>query len=84
MGLFHFQDYYVSGLFHFRLVPRFDPYSVEEYLSKFGLTLLHHVGPEEFMQRYKIQTKLGLDVIEFERLAIAAVIGECQTKFATR
>lgn len=66
------------GLFHFRLVPGFDPHSVEEYLFKFGLTLLHHVEPEEFKQRYKIRTKMGLDVIEVERLAPAAVIGECK------
>ena len=56
------------GLFHFRLVLGFDPHSVEEYLSKFGLTLLHHVGPEEFKQRYEIRTKMGLDVIEVECL----------------
>jgi len=54
------------GLFHFRLVLGFDPHSVEEYLSKFGLTLLHHVGPEEFKQRYEIRTNMGLDVIEVE------------------
>ena len=72
------------GLFHFSLVLGFDPHSVEEYLSKFGLTLLHQVGPEEFKQRYEIRTKMGLDVIEVECLAVAAVIGECQTKFATR
>ena len=71
------------GLFHFRLVLGFDPHSVEEYLSKFGLTPLHHVEPEESKQRYKIRTKMGLDVIEVERLALAAVIGECE-KISTR
>ena len=39
------------------IVHRFDPNSAEEYLSKFGLTLLDHVGPEEFKQRHKIRKK---------------------------
>ena len=44
---------------------RFDPNSAEEYLSKFGQTLLDHIGPEEFKQWHKIQK----NVLEVERLA---------------
>jgi hypothetical protein len=36
---------------------RFDPNSAEEYLSKFGQTLLDHIGPEEFKQWHKIKEK---------------------------
>ena len=39
---------------------RFDPNSAEEYLSKFGQTLLHHMVPEEFKQWHKIQGKMCL------------------------
>jgi hypothetical protein len=54
---------------HQMIVHRFDPNSAEEYFSKFGLTLLDHVGLEEFKQRHKIRKKMCLDVIQVERLA---------------
>jgi len=58
---------------HQMVVHGFDPNTIEEHLSKFGLALLDHVGPEEFKKRYEIQKRMGLDVIEVERLALAAV-----------
>lgn len=58
---------------HQMVVHGFDPNTIEEYLSKFGLALLDHVGPEEFKKRYEIRKRMGLDVIEVERLVLAEV-----------
>jgi hypothetical protein len=47
--------------------------TIVDYLSNFGLTILDHVGPEEFKNRYENLKKIRLDVIEVERLVLAEV-----------
>ena len=42
---------------HQMVVPGFDPNTLEDHLSKFGLALFDHVGPEESKNRYEIRKK---------------------------
>ena len=49
---------------HQMLVHEFDPNSVEESFSKFGLALLEHVCQEAFKELYDIRTKVNLDVFK--------------------
>ncbi len=51
----------------------FDPDTIGNHIAKFGLAMRDHVGPEEFKQRYGIEEKMGLDVIEVERFVLAEV-----------
>jgi methyltransferase (TIGR00027 family) len=51
----------------------FDPDTIGNHVAKFRLAMRDHVGPEEFKQRYRIKEKMGLDVIEVERLVLAEV-----------
>jgi methyltransferase (TIGR00027 family) len=50
-----------------------DPTEIDEYLSKYSLSLIEDIGSEEVQERYMKLVNLDLKVFEIERIALAEV-----------
>jgi methyltransferase (TIGR00027 family) len=50
-----------------------DPSDMENYLSKYSLSLIEDIGSEEMEERYMKLVDLDLSVFEIERMALAEV-----------
>jgi len=50
-----------------------DPAEIDDYLSKYSLSLIEDIGSEEMNERYMKLVDLDLDVFEIERMALAEV-----------
>jgi len=50
-----------------------DPSDMEDYLSKYSLSLIEDIGSEEMEERYMKLVDLNLKVFEIERMALAEV-----------
>lgn len=50
-----------------------DPNEINDYLSKYNLSLIEDIGSKEMKERYMKKVNLGLDVTEIERITLAEV-----------
>lgn len=50
-----------------------EPAGIEEYLSKYSLKVLEHIGAKEYKERYADRFNTGLDVCELERMVLTEV-----------
>ena len=55
------------------LLHGYDQSTIEEYLSRFSLTTLEHLGANKLKERYIKPTNVDLDIVEVERLVLAKV-----------
>jgi len=55
-----------------------DPEDINDYLSKYSLSLIEDIGREEVQERYMKLVDLDLKVFEIERIAFAEVTGNNQ------
>lgn len=51
----------------------FEQSKIEEYLQKFSISTIEHIGAKEFKERYIQPINIDLDVVEVERLVLAEV-----------
>ena len=51
----------------------FEQNEIEEYLSKFSIATIEHIGAKEFKERYIQPLNIKMDVAEVERLILAEV-----------
>jgi len=50
-----------------------DPEDINDYLSKYSLSLIEDVGSEELKERYMKSVNLDLKVFDIERIALSEV-----------
>ena len=51
----------------------FEQSKIEEYLQKFSISTIEHIGAKEFKERYIHPKDLKMDVVEMERFILAEI-----------
>ena len=64
-------DKYVrkSGLFSYGLAPS----DIDDFLAKYKLSVIEHIGSDEYLEHYMKPSGLNLDVFDIERMVLAEV-----------